>query len=236
LAKLLLVDDDLEFAQHITALMKNEGWIVEYASTGADAAQLLTNYRYDFILLDINLPDMEGIDVCRNFRLSGGDTPIVYISGRHAVVDKEAGLDAGGDDYLTKPFDARELLARIRSVQRRDARQFKGKLKVGSIEIDTKIRVVSSGAKQAQISQIECNILEFLLRNRNQYFTAAQLFEAVWPSEADASTGTVKVHMSLLRRKLALLGCADLIKTVRNAGYIVVDGSKDTGSTTKANK
>jgi len=199
------------------------GWIVEIANNGGDALQLLNNFKYDFILLDWNLPDISGVQICRQFREQGGTTPIILLTGRHSIEDKESGLDSGGDDYLTKPFDVRELLARMRTIQRRPARFVLSELSINGVVLNLKLRCVSCGEKTTKLSAIECNLMEFLFRNSNEYFSSAKLFTSVWPSDTDSSDETVKVHMSVLRRKLALIGAEELIKTERKLGYIIED-------------
>ncbi len=219
--KLLLVDDDLDLSNHLSELLEPHGWNVERAKTGADGLHLLSNFKYDFILLDWNLPELTGLEICRRYRASGGETPIIFLTSRTAIDDKESGLDAGGDDYLTKPFEVRELLARIRAVQRRRGRALPGKLQIKGVTIDPQLRRVSYQNSEVQLSLKECSILEYLVQNADQYFTSPQLFEAIWPSQADSSEEAVRVHMKTLRGKLARIGCANLIRTVLGAGYIV---------------
>jgi DNA-binding response OmpR family regulator len=112
--KLLLVEDDTDLSTHLSDLLESHGWQVEKADNGADGLMLLRNFKYDFALLDWNLPELSGIEICRKFRADGGDTPVIFLTSKGEIEDKECGLDAGGDDYLTKPFDVRELLARMR--------------------------------------------------------------------------------------------------------------------------
>jgi OmpR-family two-component system manganese-sensing response regulator len=219
--KMLIIEDDADAADKLRQLMEPHGWSVELAGTGRDGLQLLEGFKYDFILLDWNLPDLTGLEVCRKYRHGGGETPIIFLTGRGEIESRESGLDAGGDDYLVKPYDIRELLARIRSIQRRPPVMTSGKLTVQGVELDTKKRIAARGPETTQLSRIECNLLEFLFRNPNAYFSAAQLFEANWDSDAESSEATVRVHMTVLRRKLALIGAPQLIKTLRGSGYIV---------------
>ncbi len=221
MAKILIVDDDLPLLNQLAALLKKEGWQVDTADTGSDALQFITNFKYDFILLDWNLPDITGVEICRSYRAQGGATPVFFLTGKGEIAEKEAGLDAGGDDYLTKPFDVRELFARMRSVQRRTSGMKDHKRTVRDVTLDMKLRTLHRAGEQTHLSATECSLLDFLFRHPDQFFSASDLFEAVWPSDTDASEGTVKAYVKLLRRKLALLGCPDLIKTVRGSGYIV---------------
>jgi DNA-binding response OmpR family regulator len=222
-AKLLIVDDDVDFAHHLGDLLKPHSWSIETATSGKDALQLLQNFKYDFILLDWNLPDATGLEICSKFRATGADTPIIFLTGRQTVADKEAGLDAGADDYLTKPFEERELLARIRAVQRRRGKPQGNKRTLRNITLDSRLRRVFIDGKETQLSQKECSILEFLMDNPNNYYSSSQILEAVWPTESEASEEAVRVHMKALRRKLAEAGCDNLIRTVIGAGYVIED-------------
>jgi DNA-binding response OmpR family regulator len=199
--KLLLVEDDTDLSTHLCDLLESHGWQVEKADNGADGLMLLRNFKYDFALLDWNLPELSGIEICRKFRADGGDTPVIFLTSKGEIEDKECGLDAGGDDYLTKPFDVRELLARMRSVERRRKQVVPGKLEIRGVT--------------------------HLIQHAGSYFTSPQLFEALWPSDVDSSEETVRVHMKMLRGKLEKIGCTDLIKTVRGAGYIIESGKSE---------
>jgi DNA-binding response OmpR family regulator len=221
MAKMLLVDDDTDFSGNLAELLKPHGWQVEAAANGSDAWHFLQNFKFDFILLDWTLPDMTGLELCKKLRAKGDQTPIIFLTGRHGVSDKESGLDSGGDDYITKPFDARELLARIRAVQRRRSHVTIGVLTVKDVELDPRLRRVVRNGKEVQLSPKESHILEYLFQNPNTYFTSSALFEAIWPSDADSSEESVRVHMKTLRRKLQKVECDDLVKTVLGAGYIV---------------
>lgn len=221
--KLLIIDDDVSLSIELEKILQQHDWLVERANNGMDGLQLLKCSSYDFILLDWNMPEMNGIEVCRRFRAQGGETPIIFLTGRSAVEDKESGLDAGGDDYLTKPFEPRELLARMRVIQRRPRSIVREKLTLSNFEFDPKLRRATIGGASVQLSVTESNILEFFLRHRNTFFTAAQVFANVWPSDSEVSVETVRVHMQYLRGKLARIGADKLIETVKGAGYIVRD-------------
>jgi OmpR-family two-component system manganese-sensing response regulator len=222
LEKLLIVEDDAEFSQALSKTLVSQGWMVETAGTGRDGLQLLTNFRYDFVLLDWDLPDITGLEICRQFRTAGGATPVIFVTGRSDIEDREAGLDCGGDDYITKPFDVRELLARIRAIQRRPRTLERAPLVAAQgLALDPLLRTAVSNGKSVQLSLTESNILEFFLRNRNRFFSAVDVFEEVWPSDSEASVDTVKVTMGLLRRKLTQLGAEGLISTVKGSGYIL---------------
>lgn len=221
--KLLIIDDDVSLSTELQHILKQHDWLVERADNGKDGLQLLRCSNYDFILLDWNMPEMDGIDVCRRFRAEGGQTPIIFLTGRRELDDKEAGLDAGGDDYLTKPFEPRELLARMRTIERRPRSIVRETLTLNKLVFDPKLRRATIDGASVQLSLTESNMLEFLLRNRNVFFTANQIFASVWPSDSEASAETVRVHMQYLRAKLRRIGAENVIETVKGAGYTVKD-------------
>jgi DNA-binding response OmpR family regulator len=221
--KLLIIDDDVSLSTELQKILEQHDWRVERADNGKDGLQLLRCSSYDFILLDWNMPEMDGIDVCRRFREEGGQTPIIFLTGRHELDDKESGLDAGGDDYLTKPFEPRELLARMRTIERRPRSIVRETMTLNKLEFDPKLRRATVDGAAVQLSLTESNILEFLLRHRNAFFTASQIFASVWPSDSEASAETVRVHMQYLRGKLARIGADKVIETVKGAGYTVRD-------------
>jgi DNA-binding response OmpR family regulator len=220
MSKVLIVDDDVELASAIDRVLREAGWSTEKAHTGADALQLLTNFKFDLVILDWNLGDTTGIKICQQFRATGGETPIMFLTGRNTSPDKELGLDSGGDEYITKPFDNRELLARARAMLRRPALSAEG-LIINGVQLDPRGKSLIAGEKKVQLSSTEFVIIEFLFRNAGTFYTAVQVYDALWPADAESTSEVVRVHVKVLRRKLALLGLEDLIKTVRGAGYIV---------------
>lgn len=219
--KVLIVDDDIELAAVVEATLRQAGWMTEKAHNGADALQFLDNFKFDLIILDWNLPDMTGINICRKFRSCGGQTPVMFLTGRNTVVDKELGFDSGGDEYITKPFDNRELLVRMRAMMRRPVLLDAQTLSINGVELDPRGKRVIYGEKNVQLSSTEFGIIEYLFRNVGTFYTANQLFEALWPADTDTTSEVVRVHVKVLRRKLELLGVEELIKNVRGAGYIV---------------
>ena len=226
LNKLLIVDDDIRIAEELKNTMSQQGWLVEIAHNGADGLQLLRNFQYDFILLDWNMPDATGLDVCRSFRAEGGTTPIIFLTARNEIEDKEAGLDAGGDDYLTKPFAVRELLARIRTVQRRPPALARSELNVAGVSFDARAREARKGAKTVILTKTEARLFEFFLRNANQFFTGKDLFKALWPSQSESAETTVRVHMKYLRDKLSHIDADEILDSVQGQGYILRDKAR----------
>jgi two-component system OmpR family response regulator len=218
--KILIVEDDVELANVLEVVMREDGWSAEKAYTGADAIQFLEGFKFDLVILDWGLPDMSGIDVCRKFRNSGGQTPIIFLTARNAYPDKELGFGSGGDEYITKPFDNRELVLRIRAMMRRPAHLVAETLTINGATLDRKGKRLVAGDKNVQLSATEFAIIEFLFINEGTFYTANQLFEALWPTETETTSEVVRVHIKVLRRKLELIGLEDVIRTVRGAGYI----------------
>lgn len=221
MSKLLLIEDDKPLATLLKSELESAGWQVECAHTYGDGWQLLKNFHFDMVLLDWDLPDGSGLKLCRDFRLDGGTTPIIFLTGKTDIDSKEIGLDTGADDYVTKPFDLREILARIRSVQRRPRHILHKDLEINGARLDIKVGTITHQNHTLRLSPTELTILEFFFRHPDEIFSGADLFARVWASDADAKEDTVRVHMHILRKKLAPLGLKELIKTVRASGYIL---------------
>lgn len=226
MAKILLVEDDGELVQSLRDWLTLENHVLELATNGDDALQMLSLFSFDVIVLDWSLPGMSGYDICKQYRLNGGHTPIIFLTGRADIASREAGLDVGADDYLVKPFDARELSARIRSVLRRPHVTLAPELRVGDLVLDPMTRTVTADGGTVQLKPKECSLLEFLLRHPNQTFHSKDLLEAVWSSESDASSDSVRTWMKFLRGQLKSIGKSDLIKTVLGSGYFLEDQTK----------
>lgn len=221
MTKILLVEDDEKLARKVCDWLKSEAYVTESASTGADALQLLSNFKFDIVLLDWGLPDIAGLDVCTRYRNLGGKTPIIFLTGKGEIVDKELGLNSGADDYLVKPFDLRELNARIKSVLRRPVDLVSSELRIGDLVLDPVQRTASTGDLSVKLIPKECMLLEYLMRHQNRPFSAKSLLDLVWPSESDSSEETVRTNMKTLRHKLTKVGKPELIKTVLGAGYVI---------------
>ncbi len=220
--KILVVDDDISLCGQVAACLVDSGYKVEVANSGADALMLAREFGFDVILLDIGMPDMSGVDVCAAIRKEKSMVPIIFLTGNNGVADKEIGLDLGADDYITKPFDTRELLARISAVTRRAAGFATNELTLGNATLLSSGRILKIGSQSLILTATEFGILEFLMRKANQSFTSKEIFKNVWPSQSEADSDTVRVHVRILRKKLELLGITNFIK--RNSdGYFVAD-------------
>lgn len=221
MAKVLVVDDDLELCSAVQNFLSLQGHIVETAATGEDAMQLLKNFQYDVIVLDWGLPGIEGDELCKLYRARGGLTPVMFLTGKNNVSFLETGFNAGADDYMVKPFDIRELSARIRGLLRRSNTRYIAQLKVDDVILIPDQRIVKSQGQQVKLRAKECALLEFLLRHPNQVFSAQNLLDAVWTSDSSGTTNSVRTWMGTLRQQLAKLGKDDLVKTVLGSGYTI---------------
>ena len=222
MSKILLVDDDIELTKHLGEFLVNSGgWAVEKAHTGKDANQLLENFAYDMILVDWDLPDTTGIDICRAFRQRGNTTPLIFLTGKDQISSLEAAFDIGADDYITKPFELRELMARLRSLQRRASGLATADLIIGDARLDKKMRRLTLGGAEVKLTSLESELVEFLMRHPDQPFSSAELFKAIWSSDSESTEDTVRVHIKVLRRKLAVSGRTDFVKTILGSGYVI---------------
>jgi len=218
-AKILIIEDDVQLASLVLRWLTKEGHVVEHVASGGEGLQRLRFDPYDLIVLDWNLPEVEGIDILKQFRRSGGTTPILMLTGKKAIEEKLEGLSEGADDYLTKPFDGRELTARITALLRRPAVLLDTCLKVGDIELDTKAHSVKRAGKPLTLLPKEFALLEFLMRRPGEFFQAQRLLEHVWPSESDSTTEALTSCIKRLRQKLDNPDSESVIRNVRGAGY-----------------
>jgi two-component system response regulator MprA len=222
LAKLdiLVVDDDPALRTALDRALKLEGYNVSFAHDGRQALQLMTGTSQDAVILDLGLPLMDGLEVCRRVRERGDRTPVLMLTARDAVTDRVEGLDAGADDYLVKPFALDELLARLRALLRRTtATPSEGVLKVGELVLDLQTMEVRRGQRELQLTRTEFRLLELFMRNPRVVLTRSRIFEEVWGYDFGASSNALEVYVSYLRRKLEAEGEPRLIHTVRGVGY-----------------
>lgn len=223
MAKILLVEDEPDIADLITAWLKSDHHVVDCVNSGEDAISLLTIYQFDVIILDWMLPGVSGVEVCRKFRNRGGITPILMLTAKKHVDEKEAGLDAGADDYLTKPFELKELSARIRALLRRPSAFSGAVLKVGQLVMDTSTYKVMRTDEEVQLLPKEFALLEFFMRHPNQVFSAEALLDRVWTSDSEASPETIRTYIKRLRKKIDEEGKPSMLNTVHGVGYKLVE-------------
>lgn len=230
MAKILLVDDDEILLTSLGGLLEAEKYRVESVSDGLEALEYLKTYDYDLVILDWQLPGMEGIEVCRRYRAEGGRNFIIMLTGQDKSMHKEQGLDCGADDYLTKPFDSRELLARIRARLRRPSEFLDDVLKCGPLSCNVKARAVSIISKDGQMRSLkllpsEYALLEFLMRHPNEVFSPEVLLNRVWTADDDVSVDAVYVCLTRLRKKLDDKEGLQFIHNIHGVGYKLVPPS-----------
>ena len=218
--RLLIIEDDANIADFAKRGLVQKGFDVELAFTGLQGLEAAKSTSPDLVVLDLILPDTDGIDVCRELRASG-DIGIVILTARHLVGDRVLGLEAGADDYLPKPFVFEELVARIRSVLRRKQGLGQDIIRVNDLEVDTKRRQVRRGNRPVELTTREFEILKLLAENTGRPLRREVILKRVWGDEFEANTDPVKVYINFLRRKLNSGGEADLIHALRGFGYVL---------------
>lgn len=219
MAKVLVIEDEPDFSDLIGGWLKNENYTVETVDTGEDGLDRLKFYKYDIIILDWVLPGLSGVEVCRDYRNTGGTTPILMLTSKKHVDEKSQGLDAGADDYLTKPFELKELSARVRALLRRPSAFAGSILKVGTLALEPNSFKVKRGADEISLLPKEFALLEFLMRHPNQVFSAEAILDRVWASESEASPETIRTYIKRLRKKLDVEGQPSILATVHGVGY-----------------
>lgn len=216
--KVLLVDDDKEMVRMMTEWLTWEGYTVESNDNGIKALSLMKSFGFDVIVLDWDLPGLIGPDICQSYREGGGSTPILMLTGKGAIEDKEKGFLTGADDYLTKPFHPKELSLRIRALLGRRVVADKRRIKYGSLTLDYAKSAVFVDDKDLQLPAREFSLLEFLMRHPGEVFAPEVLIDRVWKSDESVSAKAVRICVSRLREKLAAFDCPT-IATVSGFGY-----------------
>jgi two-component system OmpR family response regulator len=221
--RVLVVDDEVNIAELITMALRYEGFQVTAAHDGASAVQTAREFDPDAIVLDIMLPDIDGLEVLRRVRQDDPDVPVVFLTARDAVEDRIAGLTAGGDDYVTKPFSLEEVVARLRALMRRaGARrtEVRSVLSVGDLELDEDSREVFRGGDEINLTATEFELLRYLMRNQRRVVSKAQILDRVWNYDFGGQANVVELYISYLRKKIDA-GRAPMIHTMRGAGYVL---------------
>jgi len=222
MAKILIVEDDKQLSGLLVDWLTGEGHVPDPVYNGRDGLERLKFYRYDVVVLDWELPGLSGPDLCRQYRAEGGQTPILMLTGKKELEEKETGLDSGADDYLTKPFHMKELSARLRALLRRAPAVSQAVLTAGNLTLNPKSRQVLVNDVEINLQPKEFALLEFLMRHPNQPFSAEAILDRVWSSESDAAPDTVRIHIMRLRNKIDVIGVGSMIRTIHRVGYMLV--------------
>lgn len=219
----LLVDDEPALREAVGRALRLQGYDVTVAPDGAAALDALTGRAFELMVLDVSMPEPDGLEVCRRLRSAGDRTPVLMLTARDAIDDRVAGLDAGADDYLVKPFALRELVARLRALQRRADGDGApgGLLRFADVCLDRTSWEVRRGDRRIELTRTEFTLLELFLRHPRQVLTRTTIFERVWGYDFGASSNALGVYVGYLRRKLEGEGEPRLIHTVRGVGYVL---------------
>jgi DNA-binding response OmpR family regulator len=219
-ARVLVVEDDEDIALVLQRALRMEGYEVRVAGDGEAALDEATRFHPDLVILDLGLPKLDGMEVARQLR-GADDVPILMLTARDALGSRVEGLDAGADDYLVKPFERQELLARLRALLRRRPPRGSASLVVGDLSLNPDTHEVTRGERSVELTQREFELLEYLMRNERIVVPRQRLLEEVWGYDPFANTNTIEVFVSNLRRKLEGGGEPRLLHTIRGAGYVL---------------
>ena len=219
--RILVVEDDEEIAQVLQRSLRMEGYEVKLAADGVRGLEEAHAFLPDLIVLDLGLPRLDGVDVARRLREDGDEVPILMLTARDALDSRVEGLDTGADDYLVKPFERQELLARLRALLRRRPPRGMAPLRVGDLTLNPDTHEVERGERSIELTQREFELLEYLMRNERLVISRQRLLDEVWGYDPFSITNTIEVFVSNLRRKLEAGGEPRLLHTVRGAGYVL---------------
>jgi DNA-binding response OmpR family regulator len=221
--KILIVEDSERMARSLQKGLAEECYAVDVAADGVSGLRMARSGDYDLVLLDVNLPGMDGFALVRELRRTRSDVPVVMLTARDSVEDRVQGLDGGADDYVTKPFSFEELLARIRAVTRRPGARSEPVLRYADVELDPATGRASRGGRPLSLSAREFALLRTLIANAGRILTRGRLYEAVWGTEYDGSSNVLDVYVNYLRNKLEEGGGPRVLHTVRGRGYVLGD-------------
>lgn len=219
--RILITEDEKDLAQALARGLRKQGYAADIAYDGEEALVLAEVNDYDLIILDLNLPKIDGVEVCRRIRASDSPTGILMLTARSTLDDRVNGLDQGADDYLVKPFHFPELLARVRAILRREGEPRHTILRSGDLVLDPNVQKAYFGREEIRLTTKEFAVLEYLMRNVGRIVSQEELLEHVWNEDANLFTQTVKVHIKNIRKKLSAAGAYDLITSVKGRGYML---------------
>jgi DNA-binding response OmpR family regulator len=231
MSKILIVEDDLVLQRNVSEWLTAERYVTEALSDGAEALERIKHYQYDAIILDWMLPGLSGLSVCKEYRQAGGKAPILMLTGKRDLDEKEEGLDAGADDYLTKPFHLKELSARLRALLRRPTSYTSNVLRFDYLTLDPTSHHVSKAGIDVHLLPREYALLEFFMKHPEQVFGADIILNRVWDSTSEVSPESIRTYITRLRSKIDIKGRPSLIKTVHGYGYkLTMSNSGDEGT------
>ncbi len=219
--QVLIVEDEVRLAAALKEILEKEKYMVDVVHDGDSALDYITSGIYDVIVLDVMLPGQDGFTIAKKARAAKIETPIIMLTARNEIQNRVKGLDAGADDYMTKPFAPSELLARIRAVTRRQGEVITDKLTFGDLELDLSTCQLSKGAKSVHLNFKEFELLKLLIANQGSPMTKDTLITKIWGYDSDASDNNVEAYISFLRKKIAFLGSSVKISALRKVGYII---------------
>ncbi|SDK48525.1 response regulator transcription factor [Nonomuraea jiangxiensis] len=224
--RVLVVDDEPTLAELLSMALRYEGWEVRSAGDGLSAVRAARDFRPDAVVLDVMLPDIDGLEVLRRLRAEWADVPVLFLTARDSVEDRIAGLTAGGDDYVTKPFSLEEVVARLRGLMRRAARSERrsgSQLVIGDLVLDEDSREVRRAGEPITLTAKEFELLRYLMRNPRRVLSKPQILDRVWNYDFGGQANVVELYISYLRKKIDA-GRAPMIHTLRGAGYVLRPG------------
>ena len=219
--RILLAEDEKEMSNAIVAVLKHEHYSVDAVYDGQDALDYLETGLYDGAILDIMMPKMDGVSVLKEIRKNGMDVPVILLTAKSEIDDKVEGLDAGADDYLTKPFAMKELLARLRSITRRQGEVTDNVIEFSNLKLDRSTFLISTETGSLRLANKEFQMLEMLLSNPGQIISTEQFMDKIWGYDSETELNVVWVYVSYLRKKLSKIGAKVNIKAARGVGYLV---------------
>jgi two-component system copper resistance phosphate regulon response regulator CusR len=223
--RVLIVEDEADLGDFLVRAIREATWAPDHVASGQEALKALAVTDYDLVVLDLGLPDLDGFEVCRRYRATGGRTPLLVLTARGGLSDRIRGLDAGADDYLTKPFAVEELLARLRALARRPPAAHDATLRYADVALSPATGTAERGGRPLQLTAREFALLDYLLRMPDRVLSRAQILEHVWDDNFDPIANAVDVLVGRVRRKLDPDGSSPLIHTVRGMGYMLSEQS-----------
>ncbi len=219
MSKILVVEDDIAVCTTLVDLLEMEKYVVESVNTGTEGLDRIQFYSYNLLILDWGLPGITGVEICKKYRAAGGKSPILFLTGRDDVADKEKGFEAGVDDYLTKPFSPNELMARVRALLRRNSVEEQKELSYGAIKLRPSTFRIAIGEQEIELLPREFTLLEFLMKQPEEVFSAEVLLNRVWPSETEGTPQALRTCIKRLRKKIEVPGSGCVIGSVYGMGY-----------------